>query len=202
MRELENIEQVASLQPDYMGFIFYSKSPRYVGEKFKLPPNFPTNIIRVGVFVNESTDAMLKKVDQFKLDFLQLHGAETLQQCEELKNHNIKIIKTLSIGSETDLTSAKFYSAAVNYFLFDTKGKYYGGNAKAFDWKVLERYDQQVPFFLSGGLSADNVEAALMLKDMNLFALDVNSGVEVSPAMKDLSKIKRIQNILLSNTES
>jgi phosphoribosylanthranilate isomerase len=76
--------------------------------------------------------------------------------------------------------------------LFDTKGKYYGGNAQAFDWTVLNRYDQQVPFFLSGGITPDNVANIAALKNMNLHALDVNSGVEITPALKSIDKLNTL----------
>jgi phosphoribosylanthranilate isomerase len=179
-----------------MGFIFYPKSPRFVGTDFKIPPEFPTNIIRVGVFVNESTDEMLSKADEHKLDFLQLHGEETVKQCEELNKHNLKIIKVLSVDERTDFELTKLYSAAVDFLLFDTKGKYYGGNAQTFRWQSLTQYDQQLPFFLSGGLSPENLEGAMALSSMNLHALDVNSGVEISPALKDINKIKAIKDII------
>ncbi len=196
MRDAKNIMDVAALSPDYMGFIFYPKSPRFVGEEFKIPPDFPTNIIRVGVFVNETTEKTLSLAAAHKLDFVQLHGEETVKQCEELRLHNLKIIKVLSIDEQTNFDAAKYYLAAADFLLFDTKGKYYGGNAKTFRWQRLAEYDQQIPFFLSGGLSPENVESVDGLSSMNLHALDINSGVEISPALKDIEKIKTIQKIL------
>jgi phosphoribosylanthranilate isomerase len=200
MRDVKNITEVNALLPDYMGFIFYQKSPRFVGDDFQIPANFPTNIIRVGVFVDETTDVMLQKIQEHKLQFLQLHGAESVKQCAELKHHNVKIIKALSVDDETNFTSTKDYSAAIDFWLFDTKGKYHGGNSKTFNWKVLHRYDQSIPFFLSGGLSPDNVLETRSLLDMNLHAIDINSGVELQPGLKDINKIKTIKNILNSNT--
>jgi phosphoribosylanthranilate isomerase len=196
MRDAENIMQVAALSPDYMGFIFYPKSPRYVGEDFKIPALFPTNIIRVGVFVNESTKVMLQLAKLHKLDFLQLHGSESVQQCKELRNNNIKIIKVLSIDEQTDLELTKLYSAAVDYMLFDTKGKFYGGNAETFRWQRLEQYDQHLPFFLSGGLTPENIKGLTALNNMNLYAIDVNSGAEISPGLKDIQKIEKIKDSL------
>jgi phosphoribosylanthranilate isomerase len=187
---------VAALNPDYMGFIFYEKSPRYVGADFKIPADFPTNIIRVGVFVNASTDEMKRQVKLHKLDFLQLHGSETVKQCKELKQDNIKIIKVLSVDDQTDFDQTKFYSEVADFLLFDTKGKYFGGNAKTFRWQSLLQYDQQLPFFLSGGLSPENVRDTAQLSDMNLHALDINSGVETSPGLKDINKIKEIKDLL------
>jgi phosphoribosylanthranilate isomerase len=196
MRDAKNILEVAALSPDFMGFIFYPKSPRYVGESFQVPAEFPTNIIRVGVFVNESTEVILAQCERHKLGFLQLHGEESVQQCLELKNRNLKIIKVLSVDDTTSFEITKFYSEAVDFFLFDTKGKYYGGNAKTFRWQRLEQYDQSIPFFLSGGLSPENVDEIRLLEQMNLYALDINSGVESSPAMKNTDKIRSIQESL------
>lgn len=196
MRDTENIMQVAALSPDYMGFIFYQKSPRFVGNDFKIPVQFPTNIIRVGVFVNESTANILKHTEAHNLGFLQLHGEESVKQCQELKRHNYQIIKVFSIDDAFDFEITKFYSESVDFFLFDTKGKYHGGNAKTFRWRHLDNYSQQVPFFLSGGLSPENVVDVSDLKGMNIHALDVNSGVESAPAMKDLVKIQALKENL------
>ncbi|HET6544809.1 MAG TPA: phosphoribosylanthranilate isomerase, partial [Chryseolinea sp.] len=130
-----------------------------------------------------------------KLDFVQLHGDESPAQCDELKATGLGIIKVFSIDDDFNFDLTKPYREVVDYFLFDTKGKYYGGNAKAFNWKVLDAYDQEVPFFLSGGLSPDNVNALGDVQKMNLHALDLNSGVEVSPGFKDIEKIKTIMSV-------
>lgn len=196
MREHENIMRVAALNPDMMGFIFYSKSPRYVGEDFELPTGFPTAIKKVGVFVNETTETILAKAASLKLDLIQLHGSETPQQCREIRSHNYQIIKAFSVDKSFDSRSAKFYLGAVDYLLFDTKGKYYGGNATAFDWSILAHYDLDIPFFLSGGLSPENVGTAISLEHPMLRVLDVNSGVEDAPALKNIDKITAIKNII------
>jgi phosphoribosylanthranilate isomerase len=196
MRDAENIMEVAALSPDYMGFIFYPKSPRYVGEDFRIPSDFPTNIIRVGVFVNESSDRIIAYARQHRLNFIQLHGSESVKRCEELKQHNLQVIKVFSIDEETTFEITKDYSAAADFVLFDTKGKYYGGNAQTFRWQRLGDYNQKIPFFLSGGLSPENIPGIAGLKDMNLYALDVNSGAERSPGVKDIKKIKAIQDII------
>lgn len=199
MKDAKNIMDVASLSPDYMGFIFYSKSPRFVGEDFLLPNDFPGSIKKVGVFVNETTDQIKSIVSGRKLDFVQLHGDETVRQCDELKAEGIKIIKVFSIHDQFDFSVTKAYKKSSDYFLFDTKGKYYGGNARAFDWRVLHRYDQEIPFFLSGGLSPENIIQVGELRSMNIHALDVNSGAEVSPGLKSIEKIKQVVTILNNN---
>jgi phosphoribosylanthranilate isomerase len=196
MRDHENIMNLASLRPDFMGFIFYPKSPRFVGFDFQLPLDFPTEVKRAGVFVNDNPSRVLEVADRYKLDFLQLHGGETVQQCHELRSHNYKIIKVFSVDNSFDFASAKFYLGAVDFFLFDTKGQHYGGNAKTFDWSILKKYDLDVPYFLSGGLTPENIPSALELNDPKLYALDINSGVEDSPALKNLDKIQAVKNII------
>jgi phosphoribosylanthranilate isomerase len=196
MRDEKNIMQVAALQPDYMGFIFYAKSPRFVGMDFQLPEDFPQAIKRVGVFVNESTAVMVDLHQRLQLDFLQLHGHEPVEQVKELYDKGIKIIKVFSVDDDFDFLTTIPYENYVSFFLFDTKGKYYGGNAMAFNWDKLKSYHQRVPFFLSGGLREDNVKGIDALSGMNLRALDVNSGVEISPAIKDIEKIKSFDKTL------
>ncbi len=195
MRNAQNILDVAKLQPDFMGFIFYKESPRYVGDGFEIPEAFPSSISRVGVFVNEENEKVIALSGKHKLDYLQLHGKESVEQVKELNDLGLKIIKVFSVGDDFDFATAKHYQPYCQYFLFDTKGKYYGGNAKVFDWKLLTKYDQQVPFFLSGGISIENMYSINELQGMNLFALDVNSGVEISPGVKDVNRITRLTAI-------
>ena len=192
MRDAENIAAVASLGPQYLGFIFYPKSPRFVGENFDIPANLPASIASVGVFVNESSAVIMAKRKSSKLDFVQLHGNESPAQCDELKATGLGVIKVFSIDDKFNFDVTKPYRDVVDYFLFDTKGKYYGGNANTFNWKILSKYDQAVPFFLSGGLSPDNVNTLGDIQKMNLHALDLNSGVEISPGLKDLKKVETI----------
>ena len=194
MRESENIKNVSQLKPDYMGFIFYKDSPRFVGDNFEMP--VLTGVKKVGVFVNASVDEMKNAYRKHKLGYLQLHGSESADTCAKLKAEGISVIKVFSIGEDFDFTETKPYSQFVDFFLFDTKGKYHGGNAKTFNWNILEKYNQEKPFFLSGGLNADNITSIEKIKTANLHALDLNSGVEASAGVKDINKIKEIQNIL------
>ncbi|HEX6226378.1 MAG TPA: phosphoribosylanthranilate isomerase [Chryseolinea sp.] len=192
MRDAGNILDVASLGPQYLGFIFYPKSPRFVGSDFKMPSGLPATIKRVGVFVNESNDLILEKHEHLNFDFVQLHGNESPSTCAELKRAGIGIIKVFSVGGDFSFDSTESYKGIADYFLFDTKGKYYGGNAVPFDWKILEQYDQETPFFLSGGLSPENLDTLDDFLKMNIHALDLNSGVETAPGMKDPERIKAI----------
>jgi phosphoribosylanthranilate isomerase len=118
-------------------------------------------------------------------------------QCRELKQKGIGVIKVFSIDDQMDFERTRVYSDVVDFFLFDTKGKYRGGNAETFNWSILERYHQELPFILSGGLSPENVDKVTALKDMNLHALDVNSGVEITAGLKDPEKIKQIKDTLI-----
>ncbi len=195
MRDKENIAQVSLLGPQYMGFICYEKSPRFVGNEFTIPEGLSSSIKKVGVFVNESDKVITSKVKSIGFDFVQLHGDEEPRSCLELKGSGLKIIKAFSVDDDFDFSRTKPYKEAVEYFLFDTKGMYYGGNARSFNWSVLQKYDQEVPFFLSGGLSPENVIALGDVMEMNLHALDFNSGVELSPGVKNLEKVKVAINV-------
>lgn len=192
MREPSNILEVARLQPEYMGFIFYEKSPRCVLADFKIPTKFPGKVKRVGVFVDKESEEVVNLVHQHQLDFVQLHGHESVGFCEKVKDKNIGVIKVFSVEDKFDFSQTKNYSKVVDYFLFDTRGKYQGGNGRAFDWNLLQRYDQEIPFFLSGGLSADNIANVSTLKNLNLHAIDVNSGVESAPGVKDVAKVEEL----------
>jgi phosphoribosylanthranilate isomerase len=198
MREQENILQVGELLPDYMGFIFYAKSKRFVGDEFRIPDKLPRSVKRVGVFVNDVTSNMLGLAKTHSLDYIQLHGSETISQCDELKNNNLGVIKVFSMNDQFNFLKITPYKKVVDYFLFDTRSDSYGGTGKVFDWSLLNNYDQEIPFFLSGGLSISNIEQAKQLAKMNLHAFDVNSGVELSPGLKDMNKVIDLVNILKS----
>jgi phosphoribosylanthranilate isomerase len=196
MREPGNILEVAALQPDFMGFIFYDQSPRCVSRNFRLPRELSESVKKVGVFVNDQFERVFDTVDMHELDYAQLHGDETVGFCEKLKQADLGVIKVFSVDDNFDFKYVSPYKAVCDFFLFDTKGKFYGGNASAFDWSLLQRYDQEIPFFLSGGISAANIQQVSQLKDLNLYAIDVNSGVETEPGVKDAGKVREVQSIL------
>jgi len=198
MRDRENILEVASLGPQYLGFIFYPRSPRFVGDDFRIPFKLPMSIKRVGVFVNAPNSEIQQKATSIGLDFIQLHGNESPEQCAELKAAELGVIKVFSVDKNFKFDVTTPYKKVVDYFLFDTKGKHYGGNATTFDWSILKKYDQQIPFFLSGGLSPENVSSLGDVLKMNLHALDLNSGVEVSPGLKNVEKIESIISLYLT----
>ncbi|WP_375561309.1 phosphoribosylanthranilate isomerase [Bernardetia sp. OM2101] len=194
MRDAQNIEQIASLCPDFVGFIFYPRSKRYVRqsdlctEKLDtlLPKGLPISIKRVGVFV-ESPDAEVERIaNQWKLDFVQLHGNESPAFCQKLKEKGFKIIKVFSVGKEgISLPLMRQYEDFVDYFLFDTQTPNYGGSGHKFDWEMLKIYDLETPFMLSGGISLQDVEKLKGHIHHKCIGFDVNSKFETAPAKKN-----------------
>lgn len=196
LKNRENIIEILACKPDFIGFIFYDKSPRYIGEE--LEPNFIQNISpskKVGVFVNESEINMLDIASRYGLDYLQLHGNETAQFCKELQK-SIPIIKAFQIDDDFNFSRLNEYGDACTYFLFDSKSKQYGGSGETFNWDKLYEYKLQKPFFLSGGVDLENMEQILRIKSKfsNLYAVDVNSRFETEPSIKDISKINLLSN--------
>ncbi len=190
MRDPENILEVAALSPDYMGFIFYVKSPRFVGEQFAIPVEMSPAISRVGVFVKAGIKNIETAVRRHRLDVVQLHGGETVDEVTEVKSLGVEVWKVFAVDEHFDFSVTEAFEGIADRFLFDSKGKYYGGNAVAFDWNKLGEYHQRVSFLLSGGLTIGNVGALPSLSAMNLYGIDVNSGVEIKPGLKDPAKIK------------
>jgi phosphoribosylanthranilate isomerase len=189
LKEPADIASISALAPDYMGFIFYEHTPRFVGHEFIFPANIPASIKRVGVFVNESIAAIREKVKRHTLDFVQLHGDESVGLCNKLNHEGISVIKVFRVSDDFDFKTTEEFEDVSEYFLFDTRGKKYGGNAEKFNWQILKKYGQNVPFFLSGGIGVEDIDEILQLKDLNLHAIDMNSGVEEAPGRKDRSKV-------------
>ena len=189
MKFPENILEVSQLLPDYLGFIFYKKSKRYFDGQI---PELPKSIKKVGVFVDESLEEIQIKIEKYNLDLVQLHGQESPEFCEKLYQKNqIEIIKVFSVDDDFDFEILKKYEQVCDYFLFDTKGKLHGGNGFTFDWKILKKYTSTKPFFLSGGIGLEEIEQ-LKLLNLPLFAIDVNSKVEIEPGFKDIDLLKKI----------
>ncbi len=182
MRESENIRAVEQTGADWMGFIFYPPSPRFVR---KHPGYLPVACKRVGVFVDEDTTFILRKVEDFGLHFVQLHGRETPRQCAELKEKGVHVIKTFSISTETDLLPVEAYEGLCDYFLFDTACAGRGGSGKTFRWNILACYRARTPFLLSGGIRPTSLEALSRFRHEYWAGIDLNSGFETAPARKD-----------------
>jgi phosphoribosylanthranilate isomerase len=188
MKQPENMLEVGALLPDYMGFIFWEKSARYFDE---IIPELPKSIKKVGVFVNAPLEEILEKIEKHDLQAVQLHGDESVEFCENLKKNTpklIEIIKVFSILDTFDFAALKPFESVSDYFLFDTKGKLPGGNGTTFDWKVLENYPSTKPFFLSGGIGMEEMQAVNEILKTNLpvYAIDVNSKFEIEPGLKNI----------------
>lgn len=195
MKYPDNILEVGSLLPDYMGFIFWDKSARYFDGTL---PTLPKRIKKTGVFVNANVEEIIEKVTKYDLQAVQLHGHESIAFCQELKNtlaKSIEIIKVFSVDSEFDFNQLEPYETVCDYFLFDTKGKLPGGNGTTFDWKVLEQYPSQKPFFLSGGIGLDEIDLVkqILKTDLPIYAIDVNSKFEIEAGLKDKEKLDRFK---------
>jgi phosphoribosylanthranilate isomerase len=199
MRDTENITHLLALQPDYMGFIFYEKSKRFVGEELDedLLKSFPMNTKKVGVFVNAQPAYILEKVRKYQLDFVQLHGEELPDFCKNLRLKGVNVIKAFSLDENFNFSQLNNFKPWCDYFLFDTKGEQKGGNGIAFNWEILNRYDNEKPFFLAGGIDLENADEAFSLSEKyKIHAVDVNSKFEIEPALKDIEKLRELINII------
>lgn len=185
MRDPENIAELDSLNPDFIGFIFYPMSKRYVSGE--LPASHAK---RIGVFVNETIENVLSHVVRYKLDGVQLHGFESPSFCRRIKESGIIVFKAFQIAKASDFRECKEYALYCDYFLFDTKNKNYGGSGQKFDWSLLDAYDGPSPFFLSGGISDTDVEQICQLSHPFFAGVDLNSGFELAPAVKDIGRIR------------
>ena len=200
MKYRQNIHEIIKLKPDFIGFIFYQKSKRFVGETFNenLLKTIPKTTKTVAVFVNESIAQVINIKEKYGFDYVQLHGDESPKYCEELFSREIKIIKAFRVDDDFDFNNLNLYAGFCNLFLFDTKAKEYGGTGKTFNWKLLENYKTAVPFLLSGGIGIDNIEEAMDLYHPMLYGFDINSKLEIQPSIKSKDKteliIKTIRN--------
>lgn len=196
MRDPENIEELIALKPDFIGFIFYPKSPRYVSE---LDEDFmmriPISISKVGVFVNESLETILELANKYGLEYIQLHGDEDLAFANALKERGLKIIKVFRV-MDTIPFFAKNYEGIADYFLFDTASVNYGGSGRHFDWNILKNYNLQIPFLLSGGVQLEDLPKVKSMDIDQLAGIDVNSRFEMEPAKKDIEKLKELKAAL------
>lgn len=195
MREPKNIEQVAQLGVDMMGFIFYPKSPRYVSYVLARS-DADRKVCRVGVFVNDSIPEILDKIHSFSLNAVQMHGNESRELCEQLReaNGDIKIIKAISVSNAGDIQKYKEYVGAVDYFLFDTKCKTVGGSGQQFDWQILDEYDGDVPFLLSGGIGPEDAFRIRTFHHSQCVGIDLNSRFEIELGVKDVEKLNKFLN--------
>ncbi|UZD22462.1 phosphoribosylanthranilate isomerase [Algoriphagus halophytocola] len=197
MREPENIRDLEEkIQPDWMGLIFYAKSPRFVGDE-KAQELAEVNLPKVGVFVNETLENVLVKIQSFQLAAVQLHGNESPAYVRELKlKTDKKLWKVVSVGDSIDWETLRDYVGLVDCFLFDTATKKHGGSGKKFNWELLKSYPFKVPFILSGGLDENSVEELLQLEKEipQLTGVDLNSKFEDAPGLKNIEKLRSFKN--------
>ena len=195
MTKIGQIKELEGLNVDFAGFIFYKPSPRYVMNNGLTPQVLKTEKIkinRVGVFVNETAENVLKYVSEWKLDMVQLHGDESPKYCEHISNH-ITTIKAFRIGADNNTLYRLFpYTESTDLYLFDTLGKKFGGTGEQFDWSQLSGLNIEKPYFLSGGIGPDDIEKIkeFCTSEKNVFALDVNSKFEISPGIKDMKLVR------------
>jgi len=197
MRDLENIREIAILCPDHMGFIFYRESPRFVGDEF-ICPDLPFYIGRFGVFVNESLDDLLVIASRNKLDVIQLHGTESLDYGRSVKDAGYKVTKVFRVDDLFSMDSVLPWVTIADYFLFDTRGDQPGGNGRTFDWTILDQYQAEVPFFIGGGLTPENLKEVQEIRSPYFRGVDINSGIESAPGIKDFTKAVKVCDLIRS----
>lgn len=198
MRDPQNITAIASLSPEYLGFIFYKKSSRFF--EGSIPP-IDTSIKKVGVFVDETISNIVQTVLYHDLHAVQLHGSESPEFCHQLKmklTEKVDVIKAFAVNTLFDFTTLAAYEECCTYFLLDTKGELPGGNGVRFDWKILQNYPSNKPFFLSGGIGLEHTEEIkeILKTDLPIHSIDINSKFEIAAGQKDLEKCTEIINKL------
>ena len=201
MKLPENIQSVVALNPDYLGFIFFKDSKRFVdGLTPSFVKNLPSGIRRTGVFVNEELNRVAQLAVLYGLNAVQLHGQEPVKYCIALKgllaDAGIALIKAFGVDEQFNFSALNAYGNVVDYFLFDTQTPGHGGSGKAFDWSLLKNYTLNKPYFLSGGIAPESVEELKQIDDPRLYAIDINSRFELAPGLKDIDKLKDFKNKL------
>jgi len=192
MKFPSNIFDIADLHPDFMGFIFYPKSPRYAEPlDVEVLNALPKSIKKIGVFVNETLENILTTVFKYKLDGVQLHGNEQVEMCEKLHDTGLIVIKAFPIADAYNFLVTKIYEGACDYFLFDTKTDAFGGSGLKFDWKMLKEYSGKTPFLLSGGIASDDAESLLSIEHPLFAGIDLNSKFEIKPGLKNVELLRQ-----------
>lgn len=212
MKYKDNITEVAQLQPDYLGFIFYEKSSRFFDGKI---PELQKSIKKTGVFVDASLEFIIEKIKTHNLQAVQLHGEESPEFCDTLRHaelvsaihhEKLEIIKVFSIKDNFDFSVLETYETVCDYFLFDTKGKLPGGNGYTFNWNVLKNYPSTKPFFLSGGIGLNEVDQILLFlqkqESKYCHAIDVNSKFEIEAGLKNIEKLKAFKNVIQNEVKN
>ena len=196
LKHPDNIKAVAALSPDYMGFICYSPSPRYADDlEAETLGGIPGSVYKTAVFVNEDAETIANLATTYNFDAIQLHGNEDPEFCASLRDNAI-IIKAFGLDEKFDFEQLNEFEGSVDYFMFDTKTDKHGGSGQAFDWSLLDQYQLDIPFFLSGGLSLENLAGVKAINHPQFYGVDLNSRFEIEPGLKDLDKLKKAFDIL------
>ena len=217
LTKMDQIQELISLNTDFLGFIFYEKSPRFVLNHLSLVEISEINHQgKVGVFVNETVEKITEISEKSNLNFIQLHGDEDeefIKRLRQMLNENTKIIKVIRIGDdktnfENEIKKMSNLKSQISNLLFDTDSKAFGGTGKTFDWKILNEIEIPKPYYLSGGISLENIKNLQNFVKVNMrenktltklntpFALDINSKFEIEPGIKDIEKIKTLKSLL------
>lgn len=193
----DNIGEIMELVPDFMGFIFYEGSPRYVGSNFEMPA-LPAGIQKTGVFVKAPVEQVLELARQHGLGWVQLHSNETPEFCTQVKAAGLKVIKAFAVDTAFDFEEVQEFEGKADLFLFDTKGAGYGGHGMSFDWQILSKYKGTTPFLVAGGISNENLGELLKLRHPLFAGVDINSRYETAAGRKDAAAvaeaIKKVRN--------
>ncbi len=199
MREPNNIRALSQVDGvDLMGLIFFMKSPRCVPATLKLQQLPDKRPKLVGVFVNETQRNVITQVINYRLDYVQLHGTESPTYIDNLRKAivpdilpDIKIIKAISVREADDVKRWRDYEGHADLLLFDTKTKLVGGSGEQFDWSILQEYDGNTPFLLSGGIGPEDTDRVKDFHHPKCIGLDLNSRFEVAPAVKNIEAISK-----------
>ncbi len=187
MLDAGNVREISEASPDYMGFIFYSGSKRFVGNEpcIKIFLNVPGGTEKVAVFVNETPEVVIGIAERYGIGTVQLHGNETPLFCSIIRSSGLSVIKAFGIDHHFNFKLLVPYLYVCDYFLFDMKSERHGGSGLKFDWALLERYDLDKKFFLSGGIGSDDADRIRSFTHRQLYCVDINSRFEISPGVKD-----------------
>jgi len=200
LKDPENIKAVTALAPDYIGFIFYGPSPRFADSPdADILAQIPSQIKKAAVFVNENEENIHKLIDKYNFDVVQLHGDERPEFCDSFRSR-VKVFKAFGLGNDFDFKRLNNYVNKVDYFLFDAKTDIYGGSGKTFDWSILERYHLDVPFFLSGGISLENLDEVKNISHPHFYGVDLNSRFEIAPGLKNITQLEKAFDMIKQTT--
>ena len=192
MRDTKNINELISLDIDYMGMIFYNKSPRYITS---VPEVYSYNATKkVGVFVNADKDEIMEVVRKYDLQVVQLHGVEEANLCKFLKYEGLEVFKAFGINDDFNFANVSSFHGVCDMFIFDTKTKQHGGSGKKFNWDKLKEYNGETPFLLSGGISSGDLKEVLIFEHTKYSGIDLNSGFEIKLALKNIELLTEFVN--------